>query len=388
MLNIDILPASMLEPSWYCRLNVNNILRRLDHPAVSAVLHLKAFLHASTSGLLPDPLTGRTGVEEAKSLLTSGAAQPWQPLGGYSQAILSWINNLSPQRNWQYDLRSLQRVTWSPQSPLQVQDPAFNTIASDIVAQSVNLGHFTMPSIESANLSARGSSHLHARHQIRYSSGAHEIDPKTLVKDVEYVSQVGRPCANYSNAYRIATWVSEWTPTTLAVQDDLIGVLQNWGSFQGLNVEACDVSLLSDIINLDLPSSFGATLNMCRQCSGFADHWRYSVFFVLLGLNRTVDLPMVRTLLAFAIMSELRDLEPPQAVNYRNFRADQQALSLEVLARLIQPACISYDVDDTLDAETQALFSRKQLRILEQEKVRHEQIVDDQCRAFSRWIIR
>ena len=199
----NILIASMLEPTFYCRLKVNKILRRLDHPAVSAVLYLKAYLHAITSGLLPDPLTGRTGVEEAKALLTSGAAQPWQPLGGLPLRMLGWINVLSPQRTWQYDLRSLQRVTWSPQMPLHVQDSAFNVIATDIVAQSVNLGHFNVPSIESANLPLRGSSHLQSRHQMRYC-GAQEGAQKTPVKDEEYISQVGRSCASYTNEYRIA----------------------------------------------------------------------------------------------------------------------------------------------------------------------------------------
>lgn len=41
---------------------------------------MKAYLHAATSFVLPDPLTGRTGTEEALHCLTSGSCQPWTPL--------------------------------------------------------------------------------------------------------------------------------------------------------------------------------------------------------------------------------------------------------------------------------------------------------------------
>ncbi|RYO94253.1 hypothetical protein DL763_004139 [Monosporascus cannonballus] len=65
-------------------------------------------IHAYTNGPVPDPLTGRSGAEEALSILSSGICQPWSPLGGYPLEILRSVAKLSPKREYYpEDMRSL-----------------------------------------------------------------------------------------------------------------------------------------------------------------------------------------------------------------------------------------------------------------------------------------
>ena len=60
----------------YGRYTINSILRRLDYAPEPMLLYLKALLHAYISFVIPDPLTGRTGTEEALHFMRSAICRP------------------------------------------------------------------------------------------------------------------------------------------------------------------------------------------------------------------------------------------------------------------------------------------------------------------------
>ena len=66
--------------TFYARFHINNVLGRLECAPEPRLIYLQAFYHAITSFVMPDPLTGKTGTEEALYLLQAGAAQPWAPI--------------------------------------------------------------------------------------------------------------------------------------------------------------------------------------------------------------------------------------------------------------------------------------------------------------------
>lgn len=132
------------EPLYYTRFTINSLLQRLDTPAEPVYRYMKACFHAVTSFLLPDPLTGRNGTEEALELLTSGAAKPWSPLGALPQTVLGFFIALTPQRIWAYDLRCLQKVIWATQHPTYQQTEEFQVVVNEILAQSQLLDQFTL----------------------------------------------------------------------------------------------------------------------------------------------------------------------------------------------------------------------------------------------------
>ena len=84
----------------YGRFGIDNVLGRLSSPPEPRLLYSKAQFHAFTSFVLPDPLTGRTGAEEALHTLRSGYSQPWTPLGDTVASILRVIQSLSPSREY------------------------------------------------------------------------------------------------------------------------------------------------------------------------------------------------------------------------------------------------------------------------------------------------
>lgn len=86
----------------YIRFSVNTTLGRIDCAAEPALVYKKVHIHALTHSPVADPLTGRTGAEEALSVLSSGICQPWAPLAqnGYAAMTLHSIASLSPKREY------------------------------------------------------------------------------------------------------------------------------------------------------------------------------------------------------------------------------------------------------------------------------------------------
>ncbi|KAF8439864.1 hypothetical protein L210DRAFT_3645838 [Boletus edulis BED1] len=72
-----------------------------------------AYLHALTSGCGTDPLTGRTGTEEALSLLRSASCWSIMKLGPREAELLALIASICPTRTWYpVHLKCMQKVEW------------------------------------------------------------------------------------------------------------------------------------------------------------------------------------------------------------------------------------------------------------------------------------
>jgi hypothetical protein len=373
----------MHEPRYYTRLSINPTLNRLDHPAEPVFLLLKAYLHAVTSFVLPDPLTKRTDVEEALALLTSGAAQPWQPLGSRQLEILRWLSELTPIRAWAYELRSLAKTTWSSNHAICSQHDDFGLVVDSIVKQSNALRVFSLTNPGKDEFGIKGNIHvlLRAKKQndkFRAMSFVEQDD----VEDATYLSRIGRPSNRYRNVYENASALR--APSGLRVEASVVSVLQKWSTFGGFASNPAQLTLLSDLIHLDLSLYFGSIFNFCQQSRGIQEHWKYAFFFAALSINKNIPQRLLHTLMAVFILPEVKTLTAPITTSYQHFRPDQTP-TVPRLAQLVLSKSIPYD--DDIDPEIRKFLSRKQARIHEQQKSRYEQLVDDQCRIFARHIM-
>ncbi|AEO68380.1 uncharacterized protein THITE_2145549 [Thermothielavioides terrestris NRRL 8126] len=89
-------------------------------------------LHALTSHCLPDPLTGRTGTEEALRILRSASVRSFQRLDPESYNQLRGLASLSPQRLYypeRKDLQEMERVLWAHDLPVLSQNDEFEPAA-------------------------------------------------------------------------------------------------------------------------------------------------------------------------------------------------------------------------------------------------------------------
>ncbi|KAK0630434.1 hypothetical protein B0T17DRAFT_589950 [Bombardia bombarda] len=109
-------------------------LRRLTDSGRHAGKLYLAYLHALTSHCLPDPLTARTGTEQAQSILRSAAVMSFQYLGNDSRNLLNKIAALSPVRSYYpKHLENMEQTGWAPGLPPLSQHDDFLPLAQDIV---------------------------------------------------------------------------------------------------------------------------------------------------------------------------------------------------------------------------------------------------------------
>ncbi|KAF3059206.1 hypothetical protein GL218_04803 [Daldinia childiae] len=100
---------------------------------------LLSYLHALTSFPLPDPLTGKTGTEEALSILKSAAVRSFIKLTEENLELLKKIALLTPARYYYpANEREMQTVVWDPYLDFLAQHDEFYQIVCSIFDQANN----------------------------------------------------------------------------------------------------------------------------------------------------------------------------------------------------------------------------------------------------------
>ncbi|KAI1175689.1 hypothetical protein F4777DRAFT_549550 [Nemania sp. FL0916] len=102
-----------------------------------------SYLHALTSYYLPDPLTRRTGVEQALWTLNSAGVRSFDQLSPSHVDILIKIARLTPRREY-YPRRKqeMQTVSWEPDLSCLSQHNAFFKIVASIFGQAKRMSLF------------------------------------------------------------------------------------------------------------------------------------------------------------------------------------------------------------------------------------------------------
>ncbi|KAK4153473.1 hypothetical protein C8A00DRAFT_33763 [Chaetomidium leptoderma] len=103
-----------------------------DTGSLQSKLYL-CWLHALTSHCLPDPLTLRTGTEEALRILDGAAVKSYPTLDHDAREFLGQIANLSPRREYYpRHLRVMEQTTWNYDIPPLSQHDDFWPFAKSI----------------------------------------------------------------------------------------------------------------------------------------------------------------------------------------------------------------------------------------------------------------
>jgi hypothetical protein len=156
----------------YLKYAVNDVLGRIDCAPEPRLLYMKALLHAYTSHVMYDPLTRRTGTEEALYLLQTGAYQPWNPLLSDELNTLNHIAGLSPKRGYYpKDAKCMETVTWNSDCTIYMQDDRCCAAVAKILRRSSDLSIFFLDRPTQLPVEpAKDSVHLAARAQLRTSA--------------------------------------------------------------------------------------------------------------------------------------------------------------------------------------------------------------------------
>jgi hypothetical protein len=321
----------------YAKFRIDDVLGRLSCPPEPRLLYAKAQFHAYTSFVIPDPLTGRTGTEEALHMLQSGQCQPWEPLGSAAIIILKTIGDLSPKREYYpQHKRTLQTVSWNSRLTMTVQHDAYEELVQKILDKSDCLRVFARNAAEDADTRAYIPYHLRkrglAQRRIYERSVGHMN--RAAATDRMYKSRGQQDNLIQSRkVYHIAN-LFRTKPFRIHTIRELSSILQGWqliGGFHGMH--QAEVASLSDLVEKNVDEQWGSLVNICRH-SNLDEPYSLMFRLSLISLNPTTDLDTIKILAAFASLPTLRNSTPPACPSLNHFKLNERP-SVESMIRVI-----------------------------------------------------
>lgn len=351
----------------YLKFDINEVLGRIDCPPEPTLLYTKALLHAYTSHVLPDPLTSRTGVEEALHLLQTGLYQPWDPLVHRNIVLLQRLAELSPIRGY-YPTESqfMETVAWRPDLPLHNQDDRFRPYAEKILRRHSSLLQFRPDRADQEQISntlAVSNTHL----ALRANSRAHgrQAQEEDLLHQARDTRTSTKAQANASQITRLLL-----DPQSLpADSPSLISLLHDAHIVGGYG-KCFQKVQLTDLLAVNIKSDWGALTQRAMK-SDPQDCYNLMFFLGPIAFSDDANMDLLHKLISFAISPDIKAIQPPPHAAYYHFRADG-APSSPYLVALMERAKMPFSAT--------GFKKRSQLVIAENH---HAQYVERSCEALA-----
>jgi len=339
-----------------------------------------------TSYFIPDQLTGKTGADEALRQLQSGCYQPWSPLVPANLGILVDIAKLTPKREYYPpDLKCMEKVSWDPDLTVSIQDDRYRYLVEMIWSKSAKLSRFAVDAQpQCSHTYPPGNPHLESRAILKLCN----YTPPTwllgeeLTMDHHYPARDCRQQSSArSNVFSCTALLRDW-PSEINTTHDLAGLLQQSPTIGG-HVRDFDKSLLTDHLEVDLAIEWGALASTCCQAT---EGDRYSLMFLLglMAFRPDANMELLRVLIAFAVLSELKLLKPPSWPSYVQFRPNQVP-KIDYLVQLIRSVRVS-QIGDERDALHPYLRPRQRARLAAEKKAT-EDIAESECQKLAKFFL-
>lgn len=296
--------------------------RLIDNGSLRARL-FRLYLHALTSDVLPDTLTGRTGTEEALEGLSSAAVLSFYTLSSSEIELLLKLRDLSLKLvYYPKHKQSMQNASWSA-LPTLSQHEGFSTKVERIFAYAKSLIPFQDELIRQTEIpepDSRSDASLIDMAAIRnavYRVDGFGAEKFTANQDKEYSSRDGnREAKRRADIHNIAALVDSW-PRNLKVSKDLQRIMESLpGCIIGPSTDTVDI-LGYDEKWLDAPSEFlpdhwFAIYQKLSACNESQDKYKVMIFLSTIVFSQKADEELVHTLLAFATNPAFRRIQIPK----------------------------------------------------------------------------
>jgi hypothetical protein len=330
-MHVAVQAASSTE---YARLGIDDVLGRLSCPAEPRLLYAKAQFHAFTSFVIPDPLTGRTGTEEALHILQSGYCQPWTPLGDSPITILNALRELVPGREYYpKDKKNLQIVSWNAHQTMTIQHDAYESLVQDILNKSERLRVFAPNNEDNIRVGTYTPTHLRKRGIAQHRLYERSIlDTKEEIGIDKMYKSRGQH-ANLAQAGKVyhITRLLQTQPFNIHITRELPAILQDWPLIGGFHTTSEIIpASLSDVTEKNVDEQWGSLVNVCRNSN---PQELYSLMFrlSLMSLNPKTDLNVIKILAAFASLPGLKTLQPTSCSSYNHFKLNESPTTQSIV---------------------------------------------------------
>ena len=179
----------------------------------------------------------------------------------------------------------------------------------------------------------------------------------------------------------VTTYLRDWSskmrlPRTLNV------VFQQWPSFRGF-IGAHDIQTLSDLLSTNLPEQWALIAEWCRSTTR-ADMYELMFFFAVISFGNNCDMDIIRSLVAFALLDDLKSISPPHWPEYTDFKMDERP-SPAWLMQILQPCRLPYEYEEELRNDPR--LTPKEVATLQQEQKAHDVLSTKHLTAFTNFLL-
>ncbi|KAG8712167.1 hypothetical protein FRC11_000863, partial [Ceratobasidium sp. 423] len=283
----------------------------------------KLYLHALTSYCLPDPLTGRTGTEEALRELSQASTSSFEQINLKQAMLLRAIGLLTPKRKYYpAQLKCMQTIHWT-NLPSLSQHFAFSYATAAILRHADTLqlfhpldfkleGYLTV--LEAPGILLKRAARRTAVYYPSDTTGyvAQIIDSTAVLDSV----CPGRDslAGDWEEAGQAAMWAS-----SLVLQNwgrpvfkpyDLVTLAESWRTLDDQE-EHKTLSYHSSWFGINLKSCWISFYNLLRQARVSSNRYRLSACLAGIAFGQTLPTDLIPVFLAFATNPGFQGLDPP-----------------------------------------------------------------------------
>ncbi|KAG8690421.1 hypothetical protein FRC11_011666 [Ceratobasidium sp. 423] len=283
----------------------------------------KVYLHALTSYCLPDPLTGRTGTEEALDELSHASTSSFEQINIKQAGLLKAIGSLTPKREYYPPhLQRMQTTYWANLPPLS-QHFAFSLVAAEILRRADTLQLFYpldfklqeyIAALETSGALLKRA----ARRTVMYypptaaSYSTHIID-SLAVSDTMCPGRDSLG-GDWEEAGQVASWASgmahqNWRKPVFKPYD-LVSLAESWGTLNDPE-KYKTLSYDSSWLSATLGSCWINLYNLLRRAGTSSNRYMLSAHLASVAFGKTMPTEVIPVFLAFATNPKFRALDPP-----------------------------------------------------------------------------
>jgi len=300
---------------WY---TVDMELCRLTGAAGLTSKLYKAYLHAVCSAHVPDPLTKRTGVEEAMYLLQSSACYSFMKLDPFDCELLDWIGSLTVNRTWYKT--SMQHVYWHPGLSSYIQSCAFHHAARNIVQYAQRLQVLSETRVTVCpDFPARNEFLLERasrRSSILYSHDlVNSFHPNESLSSEYSARDIVRYSDGEQRVFDCASMVRDWR-VTLHPCRAFYDVFCRWNEV--VSGERGDVSLQydRDWLEPNLAEKWMSVYELCHQTDRETHTFQLAFTLSAMTYSTPENVEIAATMFAFAAIPDFRAIRSPGYERY------------------------------------------------------------------------
>ncbi|KAK2043072.1 hypothetical protein LZ31DRAFT_622187 [Colletotrichum somersetense] len=282
-----------------------------------------AYLHALTSFVIPDPLTKKTGTEQALSILGSALVGSFYILTKENVALLCQLAQLTPDRSYYpANERVMQTVTWSSQLNFLSQHGLFYERVKSIF-QRVKRSKFFYPDlyVKPPKLD-KGASDLLKRDSIRSSTfriSGFGAESYSLDYDTLYTARDRNECSQSWRAFAISRLclsqqpVLPVNPLPADIASHLWGYLKNGSVVFGRH-STLPSELITYNATLLLESAEFITthwIGLQRDLATSVNKYQSTIWLATMAFANKSDMAVLQALALFRTDKDIAGVSPP-----------------------------------------------------------------------------